>query len=150
VENNSIILQIEENIKIAMKNGQKNRLSTLRMLKSEMNLLKIEQKSELSIDQSLSVIQRMIKQRKESAVQFSNAGREELSNKELEEIETLKEYMPKQLNDDELKLEILDTIESTSSKSLKDMGKVMGILKENLHGKADMSKVSNLVKESLS
>ena len=133
-----------------MKNGQKNRLSTLRMLKSEMNLLKIEQKSELSIDQSLSVIQRMIKQRKESAVQFSNAGREELSNKELEEIETLKEYMPKQLNDDELKLEILDTIESTSSKSLKDMGKVMGILKENLHGKADMSKVSNLVKESLS
>ncbi|MDG2060775.1 MAG: GatB/YqeY domain-containing protein [SAR86 cluster bacterium] len=150
MENNSIILQIEENIKIAMKNGQKNRLSTLRMLKSEMNLLKIEQKSELSIDQSLSVIQRMIKQRKESAVQFSNAGREELSNKELEEIETLKEYMPKQLNDDELKLEILDTIESTSSKSLKDMGKVMGILKENLHGKADMSKVSNLVKESLS
>tara|TARA_B110000014_G_scaffold264468_1_gene266449 strand:+ start:17223 stop:17675 length:453 start_codon:yes stop_codon:yes gene_type:complete len=150
VENNSIILQIEENIKIAMKIGQKNRLSTLRMLKSEMNLLKIEQKSELSIDQSLTVIQRMIKQRKESAVQFSDAGREELSNKELEEIETLKEYMPKQLNDDELKLEVLDAIESTSSKSLKDMGKVMGILKENLHGKADMSKVSNLVKQSLS
>ena len=133
-----------------MKIGQKNRLSTLRMLKSEMNLLKIEQKSELSIDQSLTVIQRMIKQRKESAVQFSDAGREELSNKELEEIETLKEYMPKQLNDDELKLEVLDAIESTSSKSLKDMGKVMGILKENLHGKADMSKVSNLVKQSLS
>lgn len=150
MENNSIILQIEENIKIAMKIGQKNRLSTLRMLKSEMNLLKIEQKSELSIDQSLTVIQRMIKQRKESAVQFSDAGREELSNKELEEIETLKEYMPKQLNDDELKLEVLDAIESTSSKSLKDMGKVMGILKENLHGKADMSKVSNLVKQSLS
>ena len=150
METNSITSLIEDDIKSSMKKGNKIKTSTLRMAKSEIKLLEINKKNTLSDTETISVIQKMIKQRKESITQFNKAGRKELVEKETNEISFLEVYLPEQLTESELQKIVTTQINSSSANSIKDMGKVMGILKGELEGKADMGLVSNLVKELLS
>ena len=150
METSSITSLIEDDIKSSMKKGNKVKTSTLRMAKSEIKLLEINKKSTLSNTETLSVIQKMIKQRKESIAHFDKAGRKELVEKETNEISFLEVYLPEQLTESELQKIVTTQINSSSANSIKDMGKVMGILKGELEGKADMGVVSNLVKELLS
>jgi len=150
METSSITSLIEDDIKSSMKKGNKVKTSTLRMAKSEIKLLEINKKNTLSNTETLSVIQKMIKQRKESIAQFDKAGRKELVEKETNEISFLEVYLPEQLTESELQKIVTTQINSSSANSIKDMGKVMGILKGELEGKADMGVVSNLVKELLS
>jgi len=150
MEASSITSLIEEDIKSSMKKGNKVKTSTLRMAKSEIKLLEINKKNTLSDTETLSVIQKMIKQRKESIAHFDKAGRKELVEKETNEISFLEVYLPEQLTESELQKIVTTQINSSSANSIKDMGKVMGILKGELEGKADMGVVSNLVRELLS
>jgi uncharacterized protein YqeY len=150
METSSITSLIEDDIKSSMKKGNRVKTSTLRMAKSEIQLLEINKKNTLSDTETLSVIQKMIKQRKESITQFNKAGRKELVEKETNEISFLEVYLPEQLTESELQKIVTTQINSSSANSIKDMGKVMGILKGELEGKADMGLVSNLVKELLS
>jgi len=150
METSSITSLIEDDIKSSMKKGNKVKTSTLRMAKSEIQLLEINKKNTLSDTETLSVIQKMIKQRKESIAHFDKAGRKELVEKETNEISFLEVYLPEQLTESELQKIVTTQINSSSANSIKDMGKVMGILKGELEGKADMGVVSNLVKELLS
>ena len=150
METSSITSLIEDDIKSSMKKGNKVKTSTLRMAKSEIKLLEINKKNTLSNTETLSVIQKMIKQRKESIAHFDKAGRKELVEKETNEISFLEVYLPEQLTESELQKIVTTQINSSSANSIKDMGKVMGILKGELEGKADMGLVSNLVKELLS
>jgi len=150
METSSVTSLIEDDIKSSMKKGNKVKTSTLRMAKSEIKLLEINKKNTLSNTETLSVIQKMIKQRKESIAQFDKAGRKELVEKETNEISFLEVYLPEQLTELELQKIVTTQINSSSANSIKDMGKVMGILKGELEGKADMGVVSNLVKELLS
>jgi len=150
METSSITSFIEDDIKSSMKEGNKIKTSTLRMAKSEIQLLEINKKNTLSEAETIGVIQKMIKQRKESITQFNKAGRNELVEKETKEISFLEVYLPEQLTEPELRKIVTTQINSSSANSIKDMGKVMGILKGELEGKADMGLVSNLVKELLS
>ena len=150
METSSITSFIEDDIKSSMKEGNKIKTSTLRMAKSEIQLLEINKKNTLSDAETIGVIQKMIKQRKESITQFNKAGRNELVEKETKEISFLEVYLPEQLTEPELRKIVTTQINSSSANSIKDMGKVMGILKDELEGKADMGLVSNLVKELLS
>ena len=150
METSSITSFIEDDIKSSMKEGNKIKTSTLRMAKSEIQLLEINKKNTLSDAETIGVIQKMIKQRKESITQFNKAGRNELVEKETNEISFLEVYLPEQLTEPELRKIVTTQINSSSANSIKDMGKVMGILKDELEGKADMGLVSNLVKELLS
>ena len=150
METSSVTSLIEDDIKSSMKKGNKVKTSTLRMAKSEIKLLEINKKNTLSNTETLSVIQKMIKQRKESIAQFDKAGRKELVEKETNEISFLEVYLPEQLTESELQKIVTTQINSSSANSIKDMGKVMGILKGELEGKADMGVVSNLVRELLS
>lgn len=140
---------IQEVIKSSMKNGEKEKTTTLRMAISEIQREEIDKKSDLSDREVIVILQRMIKQRKDSSNQFRSAGREELSLKEEREIETLSEFLPEQLSEDKIKEIVINSIESLNAKTSQDIGKVMGSLKSDLQGKADMSLVSKLVKENL-
>ena len=141
---------IQEAVKTAMKNRDKEIVTTLRMAISELKKEEIDNKVTLDDTFVISILQRMIKQRKDAASQFQEANRHELAEKERNEIVMLSEFLPEQLSNDDL-LQIVKTeIISSEAGSMKDIGKVMGSLKPKLLGKADMSTVSRLVKEQLS
>ena len=116
---------------------------------SEIQREEIDKRSVLSDREVIAILQRMIKQRKDSSNQFRSAGREELSLKEEREIETLSEFLPEQLSENEIKEIVFNSIKSLNAKTPQDIGKIMGSLKLDLQGKADMSLVSKLVKENL-
>ena len=132
-----------------MKKGDREKTTTLRMAISEIKKEEIEKKSDLSDQEVTSILQKMIKQRKDSSNQFSSAGRDELAQKEEREIETLKEFLPEQLGEEEIKELVTKAIINLKAETPQDIGKVMGSLKSDLQGKADMSLVSQLVKENL-
>ena len=146
---NSIRHLIEEAVKSSMRERKKERTSTLRMALSEIKKEEIDRRVELSDEESIKIIQRMIKQRKESAAQFFQANREELANKENFEISILQDFLPEQLSEDEIKDIVLNAIAETEAQDSQDMGKVMGLLKSKIKGNADMGIVSRLVKENL-
>jgi len=132
-----------------MKKGDREKTTTLRMAISEIKKEEIEKKSDLNDQEVTSILQKMIKQRKDSSNQFSSAGRDELAQKEEREIETLNEFLPEQLGEEEIKELVTKAIINLKAETPQDIGKVMGSLKSDLQGKADMSLVSQLVKENL-
>ena len=141
---------IQEAVKTAMKNRDKEIVTTLRMAISELKKEEIDNKVTLDDTFVISILQRMIKQRKDAASQFQEANRHELAEKERNEIVMLSEFLPEQLSNDDLLQIVKAEIISSEAGSMKDIGKVMGSLKPKLLGKADMSTVSKLVKEQLS
>ena len=141
---------IQEAVKTAMRNRDKEIVTTLRMAISELKKEEIDNKVTLDDAFVISILQRMIKQRKDAASQFQEANRPELAEKERNEIVMLSEFLPEQLSIDDLLQIVKAEIISSEASSMKDIGKVMGSLKPKLLGKADMSTVSRLVKEQLS
>jgi len=149
MEDNSLKILIEEAIKVSMKSGEKEKTTTLRMAMSEIKKQEIDKKSDLDNQEITFLIQRMIKQRKDSSSHFQSAGREELALKEEREIETLAEFLPAQLSEEEISAFVKEAVEALNAETNQDIGRVMGTLKTNLQGKADMSLVSKIVKERL-
>ena len=141
---------IQEAVKTAMRNRDKEIVTTLRMAISELKKEEIDNKVTLDDTFVISILQRMIKQRKDAASQFQEANRHELAEKERNEITMLSEFLPEQLSNNDLLQIVKAEIISSEASSMKDIGKVMGSLKPKLLGKADMSTVSRLVKEQLS
>lgn len=140
---------VEEAVKSAMRERNKEKTSTLRMALSELKKEEIDRREEITNEDSIKILQRMIKQRKESKTQFLDAGRSELANKENEEILILQDFLPEQLSEEAIKAIVLEAISETQAKEPQDMGKVMGALKSKIKGNADMGIVSKIVKENL-
>lgn len=141
---------ISEAIKFSMKSGDKENTTTLRMAISEIKKEEIDKKSDLTDQEIIVILQKMIKQRKDSSSQFSSAGRDELAEKEEREIKSLTEFLPEQLTEEEIEKIVSKTVNDLNAQSPQDIGKVMGSLKSQLQGKADMSIVSRMVKQNLS
>ena len=146
---NSIKPLIKEAIKVSMKSGEKEKTITLRMAINDIQTAEKIKRTSLTDSDTGLVIQSMIKQRKESMSQFQSAGRDELAQKEGREIEILSEFLPLQLSEEKINLVVKEAIENLKAETPQDIGKVMGSLKPSLQGKADMSLVSKIVKESL-
>ena len=142
--------RINDDVKTAMRSKDKERLGTLRLLTAAIKQIEVDQRIELDDDQVIAVLEKMLKQRKDSIEQFEKAGRTELAEIEIKETTILKEFMPEQLSDADIDSLIDGAMAATGASAMKDMGKVMGILKPKLAGKADMGAVSGKIKAKLS
>ena len=141
--------RIREDMKIAMKAGDKRRLGVIRLIRAAIKQREVDERIELDDTQILVVLDKMVKQRRDSIEQFEKAGRNELAEQEYFEIEVLQGYMPEALSEAEIDTLIAEAITGTGAASLRDMGKVMGQLKPKIQGRADMGAVSALVKKRL-
>lgn len=146
----NIKASIKHEVSLSMKEGNKFRTVTLRLIVSAFQVEEINKKEELTDKECIEILEKMIKQRKDSISQFESAGREELSKKEKDEISIIQEFMPEQLSAAEIDILVKKVISETNAESMKDMGKVMGTLKELTSGKADVGYISSEVKKALS
>jgi len=142
--------RINDDVKTAMRSKDKERLGTLRLLTAAIKQIEVDQRIELNDEQVIAVIEKMLKQRKDSIEQYEKAGRNELAEIEIKESAILKEFMPEQLSDADIDALIVEAITTSGASEMKDMGKVMGLLKPQLAGKADMGSVSAKIKAKLS
>jgi len=142
--------RITDDMKSAMKAKDKQALKAVRMILGAIKQKEVDDRIELDDEQVMAVIQKMVKQRKDSISQFSDAGRSDLVEVEEAELVIINSYMPEQLSDEEVKAAVVRTITDCGADSMKDMGKLMGALKGQLDGKADMGLVSRLIKDKLS
>ena len=147
-----ILKKINDDIKAAMKAKEKEKLNALRAIKSAFLLAKTESgaKKELSDEEAIRIMQKLVKQRKDSAEIYKEQSRNELYDNEMNEAKYIEAYLPKQMSDEELTEKIKAIIEETGASSMKDMGKVMGKAMKELAGKADGKRISGKVKEILS
>ena len=146
----SLKARIQEDIKTAMRAGEKDRLGALRMISAAIKQREVDERIQLDDAQTLSVIEKMVKQRRESIAQFEAGGRADLVAKENVELSLLASYLPAQLSETELDAMINEAIAATGAASIKDMGKVMGIIKTKAAGRADMAVVGARIKARLS
>ncbi len=142
--------RITDDMKSAMKAKDKQALKAVRMILEAIKQKEIDERIELNDAQVMTVIQKMVKQRKDSISQFSDAGRSDLVEIEEAELEIINNYMPEQLSEEEVASFVDKAINDSGANSMKDMGKLMGMFKSQLQGKADMSLVSQLIKSRLS
>ena len=145
----SLKTKITDDMKLAMKAREAERLSAIRLMLAAIKQIEVDERKDLSDPEVISVIERMIKQRRDSIAQFQAAGRKDLVDKETFELGLLSSYLPKQLSDEDIASEITAVLAQTGAQGRSDMGKVMGLLKGKLAGRADMAKVSALVKAKL-
>lgn len=141
--------RLNEAVKTAMRAGDKARLGTLRLATAALKQREVDERIELTDDDVLTILSRMLKQRRESITQYEQAGRTDLAAQEQAEIDVLSEFLPQPLSDAEINDLIEQAITKTSAKSVRDMGKVMAILRPQLQGRADMGAVSARVKQRL-
>ncbi len=141
--------QISEDMKTAMKAGDKERLKVVRLIIAAIKQIEIDQRVELDDAGVLAVLNKMVKQRRDSVSQFQGGNRQDLADIELEEITVLEDYLPEQLNEAELDDIIEQAIKESGAESIRDMGKVMGQVKAKAAGRADMGAVGAKVKERL-
>ncbi len=141
--------RINDDVKAAMRGGDARRRDALRLLLSALKQREVDERKELADADVVAVIERMIKQRRESIVQFEKGGRQDLAQNEQFEVGIFQSYMPQALSDAEIEAAVAEAIAASGAKAPSDMGKVMGALKAKLAGRADMSKVSSLVKAKL-
>jgi uncharacterized protein YqeY len=140
---------IKTQVTISMKAGDKFRTIVLRMVLAEIQKIEIEEKSDLDELQITSILEKMIKQRNDAIVQFEKAQRQELADKEKQEIEMIKEFLPEQMSEQEVSELVSKIVSEVDAQDMKDMGMVMGALKPLIAGKADAGIVSQLVKKAL-
>ncbi len=145
----SLKATITDDMKSALKAKETRRLSAIRLLLAAVKQREIDERIELGDADVLGIVEKLIKQRRDSIAQFQAANRQDLVDAETFELNVLSGYLPKQLSDAEVGEEIARAIAETGAKAMQDMGKVMGLLKARLAGKADMGKVSGLVKARL-
>jgi len=132
-----------------MKGGDKPRLAVIRLINAAIKQREVDERIELNDEQVLAVLDKMVKQRRDSIKQYSDAGRSDLADAEQAEVEIIQEYLPAALSDDEIAAIIEQAIADTGAASMADMGKVMGKVKPQVQGRADMGAVSGLVKAKL-
>ena len=140
---------IRTDVKAAMKAKEKDRLATLRLITAAIKQREVDERIEMDDTQVLAVLEKMIKQRRDSINQYESAGRRELAEQEESEIAIIEAYMPAGLAEDEIAAMIESAIAESNASGMRDMGKVMGLLKPRMQGRADMGKVSGLVKQKL-
>ncbi len=146
----SLKTQITEDMKAAMRARDAARLSAIRLLLAAMKQREVDERIELSDADILGIIEKMLKQRRDSVTQYEAGGRQDLADVEKFEIGVLSEYMPQQLAEAEIAGEVAAAVAAAGAKGMQDMGKVMAVLKPKLAGRADMARVSSLVKARLS
>jgi len=140
---------IQDAVKQSMRNKEKDRLVTLRLITAAIKQKEVDERIDVDDAGILGILDKMVKQRRESISQFEKAGRDELAAKEKAEIEIISAFMPEPLSEDEINRLIADAISTTGATGMKDMGKVMGILQPELKGRADMGAVSGKIKAQL-
>ena len=141
--------RLQSDMKSSMKSHDKPRLQVIRLMLADIQQIEIDERSELDDDRIIAVLDKMTKQRRESIEQFSKASRDDLVAIEEFELQIIREYLPEALSETEINLLIEQSIKATGASSIKDMGKVMGILKPQMQGRADMSVVSQRIKSIL-
>ena len=145
----SLKQQITEDMKCAMKARQTEKLSTIRMLLAAMKQVEVDERVALDDNRIIAIITKMVKQRQDSVRIYREAGRNDMADKEAAEITVLQAYLPQQLSDAEIAAAVDNAITQTGASGMSDMGKVMGVLKGELAGRADMAVVSRVLKEKL-
>ena len=145
----SLKAQITEDMKAAMRAKESARLATIRLIIAEIKRKEVDEQTELNDQQVVAVIEKMVKQRKDSISQFEAGGRADLAEIEKGELAILSTYMPAGLSDEEIAAEVAAAVAATGASGPQDMGKLMGVLKPKLAGRADMTVVSALVKKAL-
>ncbi|MBB3344821.1 MULTISPECIES: GatB/YqeY domain-containing protein [unclassified Luteimonas] len=141
--------QLTEDMKAAMKGGDKHSLGVIRLVNAAIKQREVDERIELDDAAVLAVLEKMVKQRKDSVTQYAGAGREDLAQIERDEIAVIERYLPEKLGEAEIVAAIEAAKAQTGASSPADIGKLMGVLKPQLAGKADMGEVSRLVKQSL-
>ena len=145
----SLTIKIQEDLKAAMKRGDRATVSALRLIIAAMKQREIDTRKVLTDSEAVVILNRLSKQRKDSISQYLAASRNDLASIEENELKIIEDYLPEQMSSEEVEAKVLSAIESVGAKSLKDMGKVMAKLKAELHGNADMSLVSEITKKNL-
>jgi uncharacterized protein YqeY len=141
--------QLQDDMKTAMKAGDKDRLKVVRLIRAAINQIEVDQRIELDDAAVLGVLNKMVKQRRDSISQFRDGGRDDLADVEIAEIVVIENYLPEQMSDDELDAMIAKAISDIGAESIRDMGKVMGAVKAKAEGRADMAAVGAKVKSIL-
>ena len=141
--------QISNDVKDAMRSKDKDRLAALRLILAAFKQKEVDDRIELSDEQSISILNKMAKQHRDSIEQFGQANRDDLIKKEQLELDIIESYLPEKLSEEKVDLLIDEAISETGANSVKDMGKVIGLLKGKLQGQADMGEVSRLIRGKL-
>ena len=142
--------RLQDDMKSSMKGGNKERLGVIRLMLAAIKQIEVDERIELDNDRIITVLDKMTRQRRESITQFDKAGRDDLTAIEQAELEIIQEYLPEALSDAEINDLVEQSIAATGAATIQDMGKLMGMLKPQLQGRADMGKVSQLIKSRLS
>ena len=146
----SIYNRLREDTNLALKQRKKERVSALRLILAEMKRVEVDERSEVSDLRALQILDKMIRQRRDSHAQFSAAGRKDLADQEKFEIDVISEYMPTPLTDSEIEKIVAGSVEKLKEPSMKDMGKVIANIQALVQGRADMKDIATLVKKKLS
>ncbi len=141
--------QIQDDMKTAMKAGDKDRLNVVRLMLAAIKQVEVDERKELGDADVLGVLNKMVKQRRDSVSQFRQGGRDDLADKELREITVIEDYLPEQMPETELDAMIAEAISETGAASIRDMGKVMAAIKSKAEGRADMAAAGAKVKAKL-
>ena len=142
--------RIQDSVISAMKSGEKERLKIIRLMTSAMKQIEVDERIELDDARIIAILDKMVKQRRESISQFKTAGRDDLVKQESYEIDIIQEFLPQALSEEEIDAIVSQAIEQTGASSIKDMGKVMGLIRPQIIGRADMGEVSGRIKSTLS
>ena len=146
----SLLTQIHDDVKTAMRAKDKERLGALRLITAAIKQKEVDERVEVDDAGALAILEKMVKQRKDSIEQFAKANRDDLIAKEQFELDIIQAYMPEQMSEAEISALVDEAVAATGAASMKDMGKVMGQLKPKVQGRADMGLVSKLLKAKLS
>lgn len=142
-------IQLETAMKDAMRAKEKEKLGTIRMMLSEIKRIEVDERIDVDNARVIATLDKMLKQRKDSISQFKDAGRNELAEQEEKEITIIQTFLPKPLTENEITNLIEQAVEQTGAETMQDMGKIMGILKPQMQGRADMAEVSKSIKAKL-
>ena len=148
-EADSLVATIKAAMKAAMKAREKARLSTIRLIQAEFKRVEVDERIEIDDPRALAIMDKMVKQRRDSVTQFQNAGRDELAAIELAEIAVIQEFLPQQLSEAEIVVIIDEALAGIDATGMAAMGPLMGVIKPKLQGRADMGAVSKIVKAKL-
>ncbi|MGB5279530.1 MAG: GatB/YqeY domain-containing protein [Gammaproteobacteria bacterium] len=149
MSNSALKDQIQDAMKTAMKSGDKERLAVIRLIMSALKQIEVDERIELDDNRVLGVLDKMVKQRRESISQFQNGGRDDLVAIEQAEIDVIADFLPQALSEEEIMTIINEAIAESGAATMKDMGKVMGIVKPRITGRADVGAVSQKIKSLL-
>ena len=148
-ETETLVATIKAAMKAAMKAREKARLSTIRLIQAEFKRVEVDERIEIDDPRALAIMDKMVKQRRDSVTQFQNAGRDELAAIELAEIAVIQEFLPQQLSEAEIVVIIDEALAGIDATGMAAMGPLMGVIKPKLQGRADMGAVSKIVKAKL-